>query len=298
MTMRTFSRSLGCLACGLAAVGASADVCLGSIPAIAIPSKDVTLSFVRPGRVAKIFVKEGDVVKPGQVLVQLDDAAEQIRLQKLKMLAEDEIAVKAGEAKLAKQKVDLKRLEWAFKEGVATELEVENVKLDVKIAELSLELAKAKKLQYELEHKEAKVYLDRMKITSPTGGVVEKIFLSEGESADALAEVVRVVKIDPLWIDVPVPLDSARELKCGQAANVLFPGETKPRVGKIIHKPAVSDSASNTLTVRVEVANSSDGPAGEHVRVSFPAEEVAARPGGPAGATAATKNEAKTAAKE
>ena len=298
MTMRALYRGIGCVACGLAAVGASADVCLGSIPAIALPSKDVTLSFVRPGRVARIFVKEGDVVKGGQVLVQLDDAAERIRLQKLKVQADDEIAVKAGEAKLAKQKVDLKRIEWAFKEGVATELEVENVKLDVKIAELSLELAKAKKLQYELEYKEAKAHLDRMKITSPTGGVVEKVFLAEGESADALAEVVRVVKIDPLWIDVPVPLDAARALKRGQAANVLFPGETKPRVGKIINKPAVSDSASNTLTVRVEVANSSDGPAGEHVRVSFPGEQVAAKPGRPSGAAVAGKDEAKTAAKE
>jgi len=298
MTTRTFTRSLGCLACCLAAVGASADVCLGGIPAIALPSKDVTLSFVRPGRVAKIFVKEGDVVKPGQVLVQLDDAAERIRLQKLKIQADDEIAVKAGKAKLAKQKVDLKRLEWAFKEGVATELEVENVKLDVTIAELSLELARAKKLQYELEYKEAKVHVDRMRITSPTGGVVKEIFLSEGESAEALAKVVRVVKIDPLWIDVPVPLASARGLKCGQAANVSFPGETKPRAGKIINKPAVSDSASNTLTVRVEVANSSGGPAGEKVRVTFPPEQVAASPGGSAGATAATKDEAKTAAKE
>ena len=298
MAMQAFSRRLGCLACSLAAVGASADVCQGSIPAIALPSKDVTLSFVRPGRVAKILVKEGDAVKPGQVLVQLDDAAERIRLQKLKAQAEDDTAVKAGEARLAKRKVDLRRLEWAFKEGVATELEVENAKLDVRIAELSLKLAKAKKLQYELEYKEAKVHLDRMKITSPTDGLVEKIFLSEGESADALAKLVRVVKIDPLWIEVPVPLALAKALKCRQPAKVAFPGEAKPRVGKIINKPAVSDSASNTLTVRVEVANPSGDPAGEHVKVSFPALEAAGRTRQPAGGTGAGKGEAKTTEKE
>ena len=41
---------------------------------------------------------------------------------------------------------------------------------------------------------------------------------------------------------------------------------TSPK-GKVIHIAAVADAASNTLTVRVEVANPASRPAGEHVRV-------------------------------
>ena len=53
------------------------------VAAITRPNKDITLSFVRPGQISRILVKEGATVKVGQGLVQLDDAAEQAQLAQL-----------------------------------------------------------------------------------------------------------------------------------------------------------------------------------------------------------------------
>ncbi len=200
------------------------------ITAITVPCADVTMSFVQSGIIAKVLVKEGDKVKAGQLLIQQD--------------------TEAAEASLAQKKVDLKRLEWAASRGAATDLEVEHARLDVKIAQ---------------------IIVDRMCLRSPIAGTIDKIEVEVGEAVQGLADVVRVVKTDPLWIDVPVPLAKGRTLKFGQIAEVKFPDtKKKPSKGKIIYISTVADAASSTLRVRIEVPNTLNRPAGEHVRITFP----------------------------
>jgi RND family efflux transporter MFP subunit len=199
------------------------------IAAITVPSADVTLSFVQPGIISTVLIKEGDKVKAEQLLIQQD--------------------LEAAEASLAQKKVDLKRLEWAAGRGSATDLEVEHARLDVKMSQ---------------------IIVDRMCLKSPIAGTIDKIEVEVGEAIDGLADVVRVVKTDPLWIDVPVPLSQGRTLKPGQVAEVKFPGFEKDiSQGKIIYVSTVADAASSTLRVRVEVPNKLNRPAGEHVRITF-----------------------------
>ena len=250
------------------AVLPAADViAAGDIEAITKPSKDVTLSFVRQGQIAKILVKEGQVVKVGRVLVQQDDAAEQAHLAQLKAQAEDTIA----QAQLDQKKVDLKKIEWAAKRGASTELEVEHAKLDVLIAELSVKLAKFEHTQNKRKYDEVKIRLSRMRLISPIAGRVERVFIETGESVDSMDEVVRIVSIDPLWIDVPVPVRQAHTLKPNRIARIAFDKSGKDKIdGKIVHVASVADAASGTLNVRVELPNPSSRPAGEKVYVCFP----------------------------
>ena len=204
-----------------------------AIMAITNPSADVTLSFVQPGLISKVLIKEGDKVNAEQLLIQQD--------------------LEAAEASLAQKEVDLKRLEGAFGRGSATDLEVEHAKLAVKMAQITI---------------------DRMCLKSPIAGTIDKIEVEVGEAVNGLAGVVRVVKTDPLWIDVPVPLAKGRTLKLGQIAKVKFPDSDKePSEGKTIYISTVADAASSTLRVRIEVPNKLNRPAGEHVRISFSAPD-------------------------
>lgn len=199
------------------------------ITAITLPSADITLSFVQPGLISKVLIKEGDKVKAEQMLIQQD--------------------LEAAEASLAQKKVDLKRLEWAAGRGSATDLEVEHSRLDVKMAQITV---------------------DRMCLKSPIVGTVDKVEVEVGEAINGLADVVRVVKTDPLWIDVHVPLAKGRTLKPGQVAEVKFPGAEKDiSQAKLIYVSTVADAASSTLRVRIEVPNKLNRPAGEHVRITF-----------------------------
>jgi RND family efflux transporter MFP subunit len=251
----------------MSAVSAHADF---GIAAITNPSADVTLSFVLPGRIAEVHINEGDRVKAGKILVQQDDAADQAQLIQIKAQSEDTTQIEAAQASLDQKRVDLKKIEWVAKRGSATELEVEHAKLDVKIAELSLKVAEFEHKQSERKYKEAQIRVDNMGLKSPIDGRVEKVDVEVGESVKGLDDVVRVVKTDPLWIDVPVPLAEGRTLKLGQNTKVTFPdAEQTPVEGKVIYISTVADAASATLRTRIEVPNKLKRPAGEHVRVVF-----------------------------
>ena len=265
--LRKFLLCLSLCLCGFLCAAADNDE---GFPAITRPSKDVVLAFTRPGLISAVNVKEGDQVKANQVLVQLDDGPERDQVEVLKAQAENTIRIAAAVAQLEQKVVDFKKLEEAFKAKAVSNWDVEHAKLDVSMAEMSLELTKFEHTQDKRKYEEAKKQLARMRILSPIAGKVENVLLREGESADALQEVVRVVKIDPLWVQVPVDMGQARTLKVGGTATVTFAGTpAESGEGKIIHIAAMADAASATLGVRVELPNPTGRPGGEHVTVKF-----------------------------
>jgi len=242
------------------------------IAAVTVPSADVTLSFTQPGLIAKTYVKQGDVVESGQLLVQQDDAIERAQLTQIEEKSQNTSQIQASQASLDQKKVDLKKLEKAAERDAATELEVEHARLEVRMAELSLEIAKLEHHQDQLKCQEARIRVEKKQLRSPIAGSVEKVEVEPGESINALEGVARVVQIDPLWTDVPVPLTTARTLRPGQKALVEFPeAQATAFTGRVIFVAAVADAASGTLLVRVEVPNEARRPAGDHVRVGFPA---------------------------
>jgi RND family efflux transporter MFP subunit len=258
--------------CGIFFSKLSATSSNSIVKAITNPSSDRILSFVQPGRIAKVHFVEGQWVKAGQVLVQQDDSVEQIQLAQLRAASEDTTQILASDASLAQKRVDLEKIQKAAARNAATELEVEHAKLDVTMAELSLKLAKFEHEQAKRKYNEVKVQVEKMRLVSPIDGRIEKIHVEAGESINALTDVVRVVQIDPLWIDVPVPLIQAMDLATEKKARVLFPSPNSASVeGSIIYISAVADAASGTLRVRIEVPNKSNRPAGEHVEIIFPA---------------------------
>ena len=268
----------------------TAGTCLAAarpIEAITRPSANVVLKFTRPGLVAKVLVTDGEAVKVGQVVAQLDDDAEKMQVAQLKAQAEDPTRVDASKAQLAQKRLDLRKYQDAMAAGRAvTKMEVEHAKLDVTIAELSLKLAEFQQLQDKRKYEEARVRLDRMRMISPIDGTIEGLIVEQGESVDALEEVLRIVKINPLWINVAVPMSQARLLKKGDPATVTFPpagAGTGQVAGKIIHMPSEADSASDTLKIRVEVPNPTARRAGERVSVSFTRAKAAAGVSGQSG---------------
>jgi RND family efflux transporter MFP subunit len=280
------SRAIRFGAGALLAVLLSANWVAGEeFPADARPSQDFTLSFQRSGKVAELAVKEGDTVKKGDVLARLDDGAEQAKLKQLQAQADSEIRIEAAEAQLDQKKVDLKRYEDLAKRGAATDVEVQHARLDVKISRLSMDLYKFQHAQDARAVDEMKLQLKKMQIVAPAGGKVEEIYRKKGEAAEALEKVLRVVNVDPLWIDVYVPVYQARKLTCSTGADdvnaqVRFDRADPNAVGgRIIHCSQVATGAiPRTLRIRVEVPNKQKRPAGQRVLVSFPAIEQAIEP--------------------
>jgi membrane fusion protein, multidrug efflux system len=251
-------------------VASSGSAGAGSITAVTIPSADVTLSFIQSGRIDKINFKEGEIVKVGDSIVQQYDMVERAQLAQLEAESLNVTQVQASEAKLKQTKVDLERRKKAGKSAV-TESELEYAELNLNIAELSMRLAVFQHEQSIRKFEEAKLQIDNMNMKSPIDGRIEEIYVEAGESVNALDKVVRVVRIDPLWIDVRVPAAQSANLSFGNPAVVEFSDAAKSTLeGVVIFKAAVADAASETLRVRIQVPNGVNRPAGEQVKVTFP----------------------------
>lgn len=239
-----------------------------SIESITMPKADIFLGFVSGGLVGKVVVKEGDLVKKGAMLASLNDSVERLELARLTALAEDRTRRWAAEADLAQKSADLKKLQFAKEQGAATDMEIEHATLAVTTAELQVRMEKFQQLQHQQNRDVLKSRIERMRVISSIAGVVEEIKIESGESVEALAPVIRVVQIDPLWVDVPVPLSQTRALKVGSETDVFFPdAPAEPVKARIIFVGSVADAASDTLRIRVEIPNPSRRMAGERVRV-------------------------------
>jgi RND family efflux transporter MFP subunit len=259
----------------------------------ALPSRDLTFSFTQPGTIRTLHVTEGQSVRPGQLLVELDTTVEQAQLAQAQAEADDDTRVRAARARLKQAKLDLDKIRQAAAGGGATEMEVEHARLEVQINELSLHLAEFQRAQARRKLQEMRNRLERMRLRSEVAGRVEKIHLRVGESADALQEVIRVVRVDPLWIDVDVPIARAAEVRPVQQGNAPRPDQlarvrlgtpdADPIEGRIIYKSSVGDAPSGTLVVRIEVDNADGMPAGQFCWIQLgrdPAERTqAAHPG-------------------
>lgn len=246
-----------------------------SYSAVAKPWRDVNLSFSRPGRVVKILVHRGDVVKAGQLLAQENAQQQKIAAQLAKLTAESTLRIQAAQAELAQDTVSLKRTQWAASEHAATPFEVQRAQLKVTIDKLSLKLADLKHQHDQLAWQAAKLAVQRREITAPFTGVIEDRFIDAGRSVNAFKKVLEIVQVDRLRIFVPVPLRIAMKLHTGQSARVT-PAAGAAVDGQIIWIAKVADSASNTLTVEIRVANHNQMPAGQQVQVMFLSPAVAA----------------------
>ena len=248
---------------GMAMAGAAV-----SYPAVAKPWRDVDLSFSRPGRVIKILVHRGQVVKAGQLLAQENDQPQKIAAQLAKLAADSMLRVQAAQAELAQDQVSLKRTQWAASQNAATPFEVQRAQLKVTIDELSLKLALLKHHHDQLDWQAAELAAQRRKITAPFAGVIEDRFIDAGRSVNAFKKVLELVQVDRLRIFLPVPLRMAMNLHRYQSAKIL-PAAGAEAVGKIIWIAKVADSASNTLMLEIQVHNQNHIPAGQQVQVTF-----------------------------
>ena len=310
MLMRVYLFLL--IAVGICSLAGAADE---GISSKTDPSADITMGFVHPGQVGIVNVKDGDHVTKGQLLASLDDRVEQARLAQARLQAEDPTQVQAAQAQSDQKFANCKNMQKAYDKGAATDMELDNAKLDVTIGQLSVQLANFKQQLARMAYKEAELDIERMKLHSPIDGVVEIVGIEPGESAEALKPVMRVVSIDPLWIDAPVPPRLAAKLKLDQTVRVRgdkdnddpVPGRLAANLkldqavrvrgdkdnddlgeGRIINISSVADSASDTLRVRVSLPNPRNLPAGQHVRLTFqttPPAQAASPTSQPAGPT-------------
>jgi RND family efflux transporter MFP subunit len=222
------------------------------------------------GVVASVLVDRGDLVEVGQVLATLEASVEEAALELAQIRAHAEAAFRRSEVRVGYAKRTLDRSLRLEEGGVASPRERDEAESERAIAEAELLEAKEARRMAEAELLRAQRIVELRTIRSPIKGVVVDRLLSPGDLADP-PQLIKLVEIDPLYVEAFAPLAAWGRLKVGTLAEVR-PEEPVGGVyeARITTVDRVIDAASGTFRVRLELPNPDYAiPAGLSCRVRF-----------------------------
>jgi RND family efflux transporter MFP subunit len=223
------------------------------------PSRDAVMGFALPTEIREIAVRGGETVKAGQLLVRGDDAEPAAGLELQRITAESDLDVNKAERALELAKLTFDRTTQAMAGGGANQSELDRDRLTLEATKIDLDTEKLRQRQQKIRVKQFEAAVARLRLTAAFDGQVDQVMVDVGQIVNETERVVRVVRVDPIWIDVPAPteLTVALGLKEGDPAWVLSETAGRARLleGRVIEVSPVSDVASRTRRVRVEFAN-------------------------------------------
>jgi len=134
------------------------------------------------GEIVELPVKEGDVVKKGQLLIRIKGDQYQAQKQRLEAnLQSAQATLKMREAELTKVELDYNRVKELHSKGLASDSELESSKSNYLSTKASFEAAEANVLQSKASLRETLETLYKTTIVSPMDGVVTKLNVELGE---------------------------------------------------------------------------------------------------------------------
>ena len=192
-----------------------------------VAEQDLNVSSEMGGQVIKIYVKEGDFVRAGQVLAQTKADRTNVQLDNAK-------------AALETAKSDLKRFESAFQTGGVTAQQLEQARLQLKNAQAN--------------YNSAAIASGDTAIRSKINGIVTSKEVEEGTLVAAGQTLFNVVNIDNLKLKITVDESQVGQLKVGDVVKIKPSTSTELVEGKITFIAPKSNSALK-FPVEILVAN-------------------------------------------
>jgi HlyD family secretion protein len=251
-----------------------------------------------PGKVSQVRVKEGSIVKKGDILIELEssdylqqvkqaeaaitgaqarlaDAQAGARSQELQRLSSGVAQAQAG---LQVAQNSYNRMKALYDSGAISQAELEKASLELEKAKTGLEQAQAQldlvkagptsnsvaALQADVERLQsglalAKTTYENTLIHAPISGIVARRSIDPGEMAQPGVPLLMLVNMDSVKIEASVPQDQINQIKMGSTVVVKAAGMgSKTWTGTVEFVSPVSDPNSSSFPIKVKV-NNQDG---------------------------------------
>ncbi len=209
------------------------------------PKQESMISPKTSGRIEKLYVDEGDMVKRGQPLVELEQ--ERLRI----VVKEAEASVKEARAQLKNLEATVKRNQKLFEQGV-----VDSQRFDDTSTERDLAQARVQRAQATLERAEQD--LKDSIITAPFDGFIVEKMMNEGEMATTMppSNIFHLVDTSTVKIESGINENKRRALRIGKEVLIeldAYPNEVFR--GKITVVNPMVDTSSRTFKIKIEFPN-------------------------------------------
>jgi len=235
------------------------------------PKRQVNVSANTTGRVTRVGVEEGQHVKAGQFLLEIDPKQLEGVLQRgeasvaaaQSSLASARTSVEQGRANLELARQNLKRQQDLWKEGLTTRENLERAQNDVTVRETDLrgreqdiETNEARIRQEQASLSTTRYNLNQIIMTAPMDGLVTRRSIEEGETAvlgtmnNAGSVLLTIADMSVIEAEVEVDETEIPTVTLNQEAKVTIdavPNRTfKGHVTEIGNSPVQTTTTQNT----------------------------------------------------
>ena len=236
------------------------------------------------GRVEKIFAWEGETLKAGAVIVQLE--ASELIARRALAAAQINTAqhdVEAQSAQLEFLRAEARRQQDLLKRNTVSPSEAERAMSAANAQEKNIGAARARVEQAIAQLADMDAQIKEMKIVAPADSILEILSVKVGDVLPANREVATLILPDRLWVRVYVPELWLGSIKLNEAVRVRVdshPGRDFSGVVEQINRKAeftprnvqtVEDRIKQVFGVKVRLDNKEDQlRAGMSADIYFP----------------------------
>ena len=223
------------------------------------------------GRVEKILAQEGDRLKGGEVLVQLDAA--ELNARRDLAAAQINAALHEADSQAAQLEFlrdDAKRQQDLLNRKVVSPTDAERAGSAARAQEKIVDAARARVIEARAQLADIDAQLAEMQVKAPTDSVLEILTVKVGDVVPANREVATLLLPKHLWVRVYVPEPWLGRIKVGDPVRIRvdsFPGQDFPGTVEQINRQAeftprnvqtVEDRIRQVYGVKIRLPNNDD----------------------------------------
>ena len=224
------------------------------LSAVVVSSHQVQVASRLMGYIREVDVHEGQAVKAGQLLLQVDptDIEGQV--------AQARAGLAQAQANLVDAQADYRRFGNLYRAEAVTRQQWQGIELRYKVAQQQVAAARA-------GYDTAAAQMRYARVTSPIDGVVVQKMASAGDLAAPGRPLLVVERQGRLQVQVQVPAEVWSRVRVGEQVPV-YAG-AREVVGTIAEAVPVADPMSHTHAVKIDLPADSGLTSGSFVRAGF-----------------------------
>ena len=241
-----------------AVLSAAMSVQATEMVGLAFPVSDVQVSASVAGLVQRVSVRPGQLVKPGDLLLELDNTSQQVELRRRAVLLDDDSELQTARVRVAALSDLLEMTELvARKSQSVSKEELIKARLEKATAEGRLQQLMAQKARERVEHEQAQLELQQRTVLAPMAGVVVDVPMDVGEWAKPGDVMVRLADISQVELRLNLTQSAAAIFRVGARVGARFEAGAAQvqATGLVFFVSPLADSASGLVDVRVRFAN-------------------------------------------
>jgi RND family efflux transporter MFP subunit len=205
------------------------------------------------GRVARLDVHVGDLVKTGQVLGEMDpvDLDQRIRAQDA-ALQRAMAQLNEAEARRTYAQTQAKRYQELLAARSTSEETVITKQQELQVAEAGVNAAREELARVRAEGEALVAQRDNLQLIAPAGGLVVARHADPGTTIVAGQAVVEVIDPESLWINVRIDQMNAQGLAADLPARIVLRSQAGgAKAGRVLRIEPLADAVTEEMMVKV-----------------------------------------------